>query len=313
VIEPSLVAQPVINPSGGNFTSSQTVSLSTSTAGAAIYYTIDGSTPSASAQQYTGPFTLTSSKTVNAVAFVSGVGQSDVSTATFVILNGGEAINYAHGFEGAQGLTFNGSAASLNDGSLKLTDTVGTQEHGSVFFNTPVDIRQFQTSFTFQLSSAAADGFTFTIQLNAPTALGPSGGGLGYGPDTTTGKAGIPNSVAIKFDLYNNQGEGVNSTGLYTAGASPTTPAIDLTSSGINLHSGDPILATLSHNGTTLMLALTDQTTNRTFTQSFTVNIPSIVNATSAYVGFTGGTGGNTALQKILNWTFTQTPDEAIR
>ena len=307
IVQPPPVAQPVISPAAGTYTSSQTISIAPSASGAVIYYTTDGSMPTLASQLYTGPFTIISSETVNAVAFVSGVGQSNVATAAYVIQDGGEAINFAGGFANAQGLSFNGNAANLNDGTLKLTDTARTFEAGSVFFNVPVDVRQFQTSFTFQLTSAAADGFTFTIQSNSPTVVGPGGGGLGYGPDNTTGVGGIPNSVAIKFDLYSNQGEGTNSTGLYTRGAAPTIPAVDMTSSGINLHSGDPMLATLSYNGTTLTLTLTDQTTNKTFTQNFTVNIPSAVNATSAYVGFTGATGGSLALQKILNWTYTQT------
>jgi len=35
------------------------------------------------------------------------------------------------------------------------------------------------------------------------------------------------------------------------------------------------------------------------------VNIPSTVGANTAYVGFTAGTGGETATQDILTWTFT--------
>jgi hypothetical protein len=50
---------------------------------------------------------------------------------------------------------------------------------------------------------------------------------------STTGTGGIPNSVGIKFDLYNNQGEGVDSTGLYTDGAAPTNVgSIDLNGNG---------------------------------------------------------------------------------
>jgi hypothetical protein len=306
IIQPPVVAQPVISPAGGTYSSSQTVSM-TAVSGALIYYTTDGSTPTIASSLYTGPFTLISSKTVRAIAVVSGLGQSNVTTAAYLIQNGGEAINFASGFANAQGLTFNVNAGILSDGSLKVTDTAAKHEVGSVFFNAPVDVRQFQTSFTFQQSSAIADGFTFTIQSNSPKAIGPGGGGLGYGSDTPGGTGGMPNSLAIKFDLYSNNGEGTDSTGLYTAGASPTVPAINLAPSGIVLGKGNPILANLSYDGTTLTLTLTDQVTNKTFTQSFTVNIPAVVNATSAYVGFTGGTGGYTALQRVLNWTYTQT------
>ena len=45
------------------------------------------------------------------------------------------------------------------------------------------------------------------IQNAGPTALGTGGGGLGF--------ATIPTSVAIKFDIYNDSGEGNDSTGIY--------------------------------------------------------------------------------------------------
>jgi hypothetical protein len=78
-----------------------------------------------------------------------------------------------------------------------------------------------------------------------------------------------------------------------------------MTSSGVNLHSGDIMQAVISYNGTTLTLTLTDTVTNATFTTSTAINIPSTVGANTAYVGFTGGTGGSTAIQNVLNWTYT--------
>jgi hypothetical protein len=126
---------------------------------------------------------------------------------------------------------------------------------------------------------------------------------LGYGPDSPTGPAGITKSVAVKFDLYNNAGEGVDSTGSYTNGASPTTPALDMTSSGVNLHSGDVFNVHVTYNGTTLAWTITDATTGKTFTASATVNIPSLVGGNTAFVGFTAGTGGATATQDIITWT----------
>ena len=92
---------------------------------------------------------------------------------------------------------------------------------------------------------------------------------------------------------------------MFANGVPPTTPAVDLTSSGIVLSSGDTISAQLIYNGTTLTLNLTDTVTNKTFSHAFTVNIPSTVGGNTAYVGFTGGTGGSTAIQNIKTWTFT--------
>ena len=92
-------------------------------------------------------------------------------------------------------------------------------EATSAFWTTPVNIQAFTTNFAFQLSSATADGFTFTIQGAGPTALGGDGGSLGYGPNPNRGTmGGIAKSVAIKFDIYSNTGEGTDSTGMFTNG-----------------------------------------------------------------------------------------------
>ena len=70
------------------------------------------------------------------------------------------------------------------------------------------------------------------------------------------------------------------------------------------LASGDTIAAQLVYNGATLTLNLTDTVTNKTFSQAFTINIPSTIGGNTAYVGFTGGTGGATVIQNIKTWTF---------
>jgi hypothetical protein len=72
----------------------------------------------------------------------------------------------------------------------------------------------------------------------------------------------------------------------------------------VNLHSGDIMQATLTYNGTTLTLVLTDTVTNASYSASTVINIPATVGANTAYVGFTAGTGGESATQQILNWTY---------
>jgi hypothetical protein len=193
-------------------------------------------------------------------------------------------------------LTLNGSTLNSDDTRLQLTNGL-LHEAGSVFATKAVGVQSFTTDFEFQLSLAQADGFTFTIQNVSPKALGSTGAGLGY--------AGIKKSVAIKFDLYSNAGEGTDSTGVYTNGATPTLPAVDMTSSGILLRSGDSITAHVTYDGKTLVMKLVDLVNNKTFTLSKAINIPSIVGAKTAYVGFTGGTGGLSASQKILTWVYT--------
>ena len=293
---------PSISPAGGTYSTPQNVTLTDSDSSATIYYTLDGTTPTASSKKYTAPFTVSAASTiVNAVAIDPALPNvSTVVSATYAIQAGATTINFGNGFSSVVGLTLNGSTIASDDSRLQLTDG-GDFEAGSVFYNTPINVQAFTTDFSFQLSSAVADGFTFTIQNTGLTALGANGGSLGY--------AGIGQSVAVKFDFYNNNGEGSDSTGVYVNGALPETPAVDMTSSGLELNSGDSIQAHVTYDGTTLIMKLTDVVSNKTFTLSQAINIPQTVGANTAFVGFTGGTGGGSASQKILAWTYsTQAP-----
>ncbi len=58
------------------------------------------------------------------------------------------------------------------------------------------------------------------------------------------------------------------------------------------------------YNGTTLTMTITDTVTNATFTTSWAINIPATVGGNTAFVGFTAGTGGQTATQEIITWTY---------
>ena len=83
-IAPPAVA-PVFNPAQGTFASAQTVSISDSTPGAIIYYTTNGSTPTASSTLYSGPISVSTSETIEAMAIASGYSTSFVTSAVYTI------------------------------------------------------------------------------------------------------------------------------------------------------------------------------------------------------------------------------------
>jgi len=301
-------AMPTFTPAPGSYTTAQSVTITSTTPNSKIYYTTNNTSPSpgtSGTTLYSTPVPIGSTTTLQAIATAANLTNSPVAIGTYTIDIGGvTSINFGSGF-GAGGIVMNGSA-KLNGTRLRLTDGGGT-EAASAWYNVQANVQTFTTDFGFQItpgSNPTADGMTFAIQGNSTSVLGPSGGGLGYGPDTATGTGGIANSVAIKFDLYSNAGEGINSTGIYTNGASPTTPFVDLTGSGIDLHSGHVFNVHMVYDGTNLTMTITDATTNAAFTHAFPINIPATVGGNSAYVGFTGGTGGLTAIQEIITWTY---------
>lgn len=79
---------PVITPNGGTFRGSVEVSI-TAQEGATIFYTIDGSDPTANSIKYAAPFTITQDTTVKAVAIKENCHDSEIATAEFTRRSGG--------------------------------------------------------------------------------------------------------------------------------------------------------------------------------------------------------------------------------
>jgi serine/threonine protein kinase len=213
------------------------------------------------------------------------------------------ALDCSAGFAKTNDLRLNG-AAKVPPGTTLLRLTDAGNQAGSVFSVRPLGITRFTTQFDFQLTKAQGDGFAFVIQGAGPTALGATGGALGY--------AGIRPSIAVKFDLYNNDGEGNNSTGLFLNGAMPSVKGVapskgrnDLNGTGIDLHSGHIFTTVLDYDGSLLRVTITDQTTKAAAVQEYAVDIPKEVGGKTGHVGFTGGTGGVSAIQDLLRWQFT--------
>lgn len=214
---------------------------------------------------------------------------------------------YNFTFGGKTGLTLNGSARA-DGGPIRLTGLHFFQA-ASFFSAAKVSVQKFKTTFRFRLTFAQADGFAFVIQGESPHAIGGPGGGLGYGPDPNDPLDPgfkITKSVAVKFDLFDNQTAQQRSlTGLYTDGNAPSGGAdIDLALAGINLHSGHLFQVSMNYDGATLSVAIQDEQTLAQAQQNYTIDIPSFTGGATAYVGFSGSTGGLAAEQDILSWDF---------
>ncbi len=133
-------APPVFDPEGTVLYEGGEVALSTVTEGALIYYTIDGSTPTAESTRYTAPIAVTANTTIKAIAIRVGYTDSVVVVKEFLFVDPTENLLVNGGFErgmdywyanettGAGAL---GTTASVEDGELaqSLVETGNTDWH----------------------------------------------------------------------------------------------------------------------------------------------------------------------------------------
>ena len=215
-------------------------------------------------------------------------------------------------FSDLSGLTLNGKTAALNpnsDNYLRLTSS--TSQSGSAFSTNAISLQNnasFSTAFSFNISHPSgigdsdgqgADGLTFALQTDSNTA-GGSGGGIGY--------AGIPHSVAIEFDTYNNGAADLydgNHVGVDLNGS--VTSAVQ-THVDTRMNNSQDWYAWVDYNGDSNLLEVRlAEVDLRPLTAllAYNVDLPTILgNNNLAYAGFTSGTGSGGGQHDILNWQF---------
>jgi len=215
---------------------------------------------------------------------------------------------------GATDWTLNRDAAnpagipSITTNVLTLT-TNANSEASSAWFNTAQSLSNFTAQFTYNFvngSAPPADGFTFALQNDSLTAIGGGGGALGYVGNSLLGSAN-DHSVALAFDLWNNQNQAnprVTRTGFSATGyggimyqeSDPFDPT------KIVLSNPTPITVKIDYRDGVFTRTLTQGANTVVKTQN--LNLADRIGS-SAFVGFTGGTGGANATQTFSNFSYT--------
>jgi endonuclease I len=127
------VAQPVFSPNGGTFTEQVEVSMNTTTEGAVIYYTTNGTDASEQSKLYEGPVTLTQTTTLKAIAVKDGT-KSYQTVATFTITDNSGQEQPAEGTIALNNTFFNVSyTGSIPSNATQ--DLVGTQDGVTVNYS----------------------------------------------------------------------------------------------------------------------------------------------------------------------------------
>jgi hypothetical protein len=165
----SPVETPTFSPAAGKYTSFPAVTISTATSGASIRYTTDGTTPTETAGTlYSGPVTVSSTTTINAIAYGSAMIDSAVASATYTISPvATPTFSPAAGkYTSAQTVTISTatSGASIRyttDGSTP-TETTGTLYSGPVTVSSTTTIKAIAYGSAMIDSAVASATYTIT-------------------------------------------------------------------------------------------------------------------------------------------------------
>jgi hypothetical protein len=177
-------AAPVISPAAGTYMTAQTVTLSDSTAGASIYYTADGSTPTTASNAYSGPITVSATETITAIAVAPGYDDSALASAAFTINLPAPApvITPAGGtFTGAQPVTITDpiAGATIYYTVTPAGNTPTTPSASSAVYSGPVMVTASSTVTAVAIANgyslSAATMASFDLVTNTPV-ISPAGG-----------------------------------------------------------------------------------------------------------------------------------------
>lgn len=217
-------------------------------------------------------------------------------------------------FSDLSSLQLNGSAAGVNDGSadvLRLTGAT-TFQSGSAFVTSPITLASdasFSAAFAFRISSVpstfgdadgpGADGLVFVLQTVANN-VGGAGGGIGY--------QGIANSVGIEYDTYYNGGDlgdpDGNHVGISFDGVLGGGPVGSVSP---RLNDGTVWYSWIDYDGASdsleVRLSQTDTRPGSAFL-THNVDLTTVLESSSAYFGFTSGTGSGFGNHDILQLQF---------
>jgi hypothetical protein len=179
------VAGVTFNPAGGTYTNAQLVVLSSTTTGASIRYTTDGSEPSETEGTiYTTPISVNASMTIKAIAYRSDWDSSSVNSEDYII-TGSIAMGAA---DMPSGIYHNGimvSFGATNPVAAEIRYTLdGTEPTlGSMLYTAPIAIDAMETSEVMLKAKAFLDGWNAsqTVTYNytfraASVQFDPAGG-----------------------------------------------------------------------------------------------------------------------------------------
>jgi hypothetical protein len=276
-------ATPVQSPAAGAYLSGQTVTIADATAGAAIYYTQNGTTPTAASTPYTGPIELTATTLLQSIAVAGAANASGIASSLYTITKQPAAA--APILSPAAGTYATAQAVTLSDNTQgakiyyttngATPTTASTVYSGPISVGAPTTIEAIAVATGFATSAVTKGVYTIGAEGPAPVSVSLAAVanlyGLADSGTAVTGGGADGHGDAFAANLLGNSVTwGTTTFSLAAAGpgsaATNTTiplphgsyTALSLLGSGVNGGAAGQVLTVTYTDGTT---------TN--FTQSF--------------------------------------------
>lgn len=233
------VAPPAFSPVEGCYASAQTVSISSTTPGASIYYTTDGSVPTTASTLYLSAITVSATTTLKAIAVKSGWTTSSLSTALFTISLGTVV---APTYTPSAGTYTSSQSVVINCGTLGATIYYTTDGSSptisSLMYSSSISVNTTQMIRAFAVKSGWTDSdvgdalFTINIpgMVNTVAGSGVAGYVDGSGASAVFNE---PSDIAIDSsgiiyisDLANHRIRKMTSAGIVSTFAGSGSPAL---------------------------------------------------------------------------------------
>ncbi|GFZ29832.1 hypothetical protein CSC2_03580 [Clostridium zeae] len=183
VIAPS---KPVASIPGGSYNSSQVIGLSDATSGVSIYYTVDGTTPTAQSNLYNTPITIGSTTTLKAVAIDAAGNSSEVLSNTYtitspVVLPAKPTANVPAGnYSTSQAVTLSDKTAGVSiyytlDGTIPTSNS--TLYSGAITISSTKILKAIAINANGKSSEVMSNTYVINgpVAIPTPTASVPSG------------------------------------------------------------------------------------------------------------------------------------------
>jgi hypothetical protein len=203
------VVMPTFSLAPGTYIGSQSVTISDATSGATIYYTTNGTTPTTSSTEYTGPITVSATETVEAIAALSGYTSSTVGSAAYTILLATPTFFPAAGtYTGSQSVTISATAGA----SIYYTTNGATPTASSTEYTGAISVSATETIEAIAILGTNTSAVGTTTYVLGPIPTFPAGiinTVAGNGTSSFSGDGG----AATSAEMYYPQGVAVDGAG----------------------------------------------------------------------------------------------------